>query len=294
MLITNTQADGLLSTLAHLSGLDQRLTERCSGLIRAQQYDQAVSSAFVVLEERLRDALGVSGGAGVNLSEKAFAPDKGDLVDRLGRPRREVDGIRDLFVGAFTAYRNRAAHFVAGYSLDEARAIIHLVNLLLLILKQLEEIPDHPIRQDVADLLDADARLRLCSFLEKLEEIGIRKASGEATTAYKATLKYHPPSWEAPREYPVTVLYVHASGGKPVLSFRTVSLAQVVGLDVDSLQRELLQLGCIRVAAKTTPIRLHLDRYNDQKTFDQLLGVLRDMMDRHRVSHAPSESKTTA
>jgi hypothetical protein len=66
----------------------------------------------------------------------------GDLVPRLNLPRGEIEGIRHLFVGAFRAYRNRAAHTVAGYSLDEAWGIIHLVNLLLLILRQVEQAPE--------------------------------------------------------------------------------------------------------------------------------------------------------
>lgn len=284
MLITNAQTDELLSTFSHLSGLDEQLAEMCTGLIRSQRYDEAVSRAFVVLEERLRETLGVPGGSGVPLSEKAFAPDSGDLVDRLMRPRSEVDGIRNLFVGAFKAYRNRAAHTMAGYGLDEARAIIHLVNLLLLILEQVREAPAHSIRRDVAELLEPEARARLRSFLASLEDIGIRKEEGQSKTPYQATLEYHPSSWDVPAPHPVTVFYLTASKGEPKLTFRSISLAEVVGLDIGSLEQALLQLGAVRVSAKTTPIRLHLNRYNDQETFDRLYDILRDMLDQHRVS----------
>jgi hypothetical protein len=219
----------------------------------------------------------------VHLSEKAFAPDSGDLVCRLNRPRGEVDGIRDLFVGAFKAYRNPAAHTVADYTLDEARATIHLVNLLLLILEQVRQAPSHPIRQDVADLLEPEARRRLRSFLGSLEDIGIRKGQGKAKTPYQATLKYHPSSWEAAAPHKVTLFYLQASQEKPMLSFRTPSLGQVVGLDAESLEQDLLQLGCVRVRAKSTPIRLHIDRHNAQETFAQLYRLLRDLMEKHRV-----------
>jgi uncharacterized protein (TIGR02391 family) len=288
MLITNTQADELFSTLSRLSGLEEQLSATCGGLIRSQRYDEAVSRAFVVLEERLRDMLNISGGAGVNLSEKAFAPDKGDLIDRLMRPRSEVDGIRNLFVGAFKAYRNRAAHTMADYTLDEARAIIHLVNLLLLILEQVREAPAHSIRKDVAELLEPESRRRLRSFLGSLEDIGIRKGEGKSKTPYQATLEYHPPSWEVSAAHTVTMFYLTASKGEPKLTFRSISLAHVVGLDIDSLEQTLLQLGATRVRAKTTPIRLNLNRYNDQETFDRLFGILRDLMDRHHVSHVAS------
>jgi uncharacterized protein (TIGR02391 family) len=283
MLITSSQADELLSTLSNLSGLDPRLAETCGGLIRSQRYDEAVSRAFVVVEERLRDTLGVRGGSGVHLSEKAFAPDSGDLVDRLGRARGEVDGIRNLFVGAFKAYRNRAAHTMADYTLDEARAIIHLVNLLLLILEQVGKAPSHPVRQDVANLLEPGAIARLRSFLENLDAIGIRKGEGKSGTPYQATLQYNPPSWEAPRPYAVTVFYLITIRGKPMLAFRNASLEQVVGLDLDSLEQDLLRAGCVRVGVKTTRIRLYLDRYNDQEAFDELYRILRDLMEKHRV-----------
>ena len=283
MLITNGQADELLSTLSDLSGLDEQLTETCAGLIRAQRYDEAVTRAFVVLEERLRATLDVPGGAGVNLSEKAFARDTGALVDRLMRPRSEVDGIRSLFVGAFKAYRNRAAHTVADYSLDEARAIIHLVNLLLFILEQVRQAPSHPIRHDVAELLKPGATRRLRAFLGSLRELGIRHGEGKSATPYQATMEYNRPSREAPSPYTVTIFYLRTIRGKPLLAFRSVSLAQVAGIDLESLEQKLVQAGCVRVGVKTTPIRLYLDRHNNQDTFDRLYTILGDLMDKHRV-----------
>jgi hypothetical protein len=199
------------------------------------------------------------------------------------RPRGEVDGIRNLFVGAFKAYRNRAVHTVAGYSLDEARAIIHLVNLLLFILDQVGEIPDHPIRQDVADLLEPEAIMRLRAFLESLDDIGIRKGQGKSATPYHATMEYHRPSQDLPGPDEVTVFYLTTIKKKPMIAFRSASLGQVVGLDLDSLEEDLLQAGCVRVGVKTTPIRLYLDRYNDQGTFSRVYGILRDLMEKHRV-----------
>jgi uncharacterized protein (TIGR02391 family) len=283
MLITSRQTDELLLTLSELSGLDPTLAETCGSLIAAQRYDEAVSRAFVLLEEELRDTLDVAGGAGVHLSEKAFAPDGGDLVDRLMRPRSEVDGIRNLFVGAFKAYRNRAAHTLADYTLDEARAIIHLVNLLLLVLQQVRAVPTHPIRQDVAELLEPGALRRLRSFLGSLSDIGVRKGEGKTATPYRATMEYHRPSREAPSPYKVTIFYLMTIRGTPMLAFRSASLARVAGLDLDSLEQRLMEAGCVRVGVKTTPIRLYLDRHSDEKTFNRLYGILQDLMEKHRV-----------
>jgi hypothetical protein len=79
------------------------------------------------------------------------------------------------------------------------------------------------------------------------------------------------------------VFYLYPTRGKPVLAFRTISLEQVAALDLDSLEQELMALGCVRAHAKTTPIRLYLDQHNDQATFDQLYAILRDLMEKHRV-----------
>lgn len=277
MLITDEQVGELLSKLSDLSGLDQELVERCGLLIRSDRYDEAVGRAFVVLEERLRELLEVRGGSGVDLSQKAFSPKKGQLVDRLYLPPAEVEGIRDLFVGAFRAYRNRAAHTLAGYSLDEGRAIIHLVNLLLSVLEKARRAPMQQVPQEVAQLLGPAATERLQLFLQSLQEIEIGRGEGKTWIPYRATLEYDWPSWEKPRPHQVTVLYLTVSGGKPIIAFHSAGLSRVVGLDIDRLEGNLLQSGCVRVAAKSTPIRLFLNQHNDQDTFDRLYEILRSL-----------------
>jgi uncharacterized protein (TIGR02391 family) len=240
MLITNEQVDDLLTKLSDLSGLDPKLAEMCGSLIRSQQCDEAVSRAFVVLEERLRELLGVRGGAGVHLSEKAFAPKGGQLVDRLLLPPAEIEGIRDLFVGAFKAFRNRAAHTMAGYSLDEARAIIHLTNLLLLILEQARHIPVR-VPETIAQLLDPAATGRLRVFLEKLRDIGIERAEGVAWIPYKATLNYKQPAWDGHRPHRATVFYLLVRSNEPEIAFNSTSLSRVDGLNVEQLALPLTE-----------------------------------------------------
>jgi uncharacterized protein (TIGR02391 family) len=283
MLITNDQVDDLLTKLSDLSGLDPKLTEVCGPLIRSQQYDEAVSRAFVVLEERLRELLGVRGGAGVNLSEKAFAPKSGQLVDRLLLPAAEVEGMRDLFVGAFKAFRNRAAHTMAGYDLDEARAVIHLVNLLLLMLEKARHVPMR-VPEHIAQLLNPTAVERLRVFLERLEDIGISAAEGKEWIPYKALVKYQHPTWDKPRTHQATLFYLMVRANKPMISFSTYTLARVVGLDMKQLETDLMQAGCLRDPAKATSIRLLLDQHNDQGTFDRLSRILQELMDKHRVT----------
>lgn len=283
MLITNDQIDELTGTLLALSGLDSELIERCGLLIRSERYDEAVSRAFVVLEERLRDLLGVPGGSGVNLSEMAFAPKSGRLLDRLQRPRAEAEGIRDLFVGAFRAYRNRAAHTIAGYTLNEARGIIHLVNLLLLILAEVSEAPGDPILLNVMRHLDPAASERLLSFLESLEGIGFRRGEAKGSIPFQAVLEFQASGWDEPRPHLLTVFYLYMSGGEPVFAFRTGSggLVCVPGFNTTKIEARLLDAGCVQVSAKSTPIRLNLENRNEQSVFDQLIAILNDLLEEY-------------
>jgi len=283
MLITHAQVDELLSQLSDLSGLDEELVERCSLLIRSERYDEAVGRAFVVLEERLRESLAVRGGAGVDLSQKAFTPETGQLVGRLNLPQGEVEGIRDLFVGAFRAFRNRAAHTVAGYGLDEARSIIYLVNLLLMVLERARRAPTERVPKRVAEALAPAATDRLQRFLDSLQGIGIRRGQGRGTCPYRATLEYKAPSWKASKPHAVTVFYLYATKGKPVVAFNSKMLTLVVGLEIEPLEADLLQAGCTRTVAKQSPIKLLLSEQNDQATFDRLYEILGGLMDKHRV-----------
>lgn len=83
MLLTDPQIDELVTKLASLSGLDDQIVAQCSPLMRAGRHDAAVGAAFVVLEERLREALGVSGGTGRDLVSMAFNPETGRLRKRF-------------------------------------------------------------------------------------------------------------------------------------------------------------------------------------------------------------------
>lgn len=283
MLITNTQVDELLSTLTNLSGLDEELVEICGGLMRSERYDEAVSRAFVVLEDRLRSLLGVRGGMGVNLAQKAFGSKNGEFLDRMNRPAAEVEGIQNLFVGAFRAYRNRAAHTVAGYSLAEAQGIIHLVNLLLLILDQVSQSPTEQVPQEVAEVLGPTATERLRVFLDKLKAIGIKSESGKTVIPYQANVKFQSPSWAEPRPHFTTIFYLSKSANNPRLQFHSAGFRHIVGLDIERVEADLLQAGCVRVSAAGTPIRLFLSEHNDQATFDRLYEILRALMDKHGV-----------
>ena len=283
MLITSDQVDELLAGLAELTELDEELVQRCGFLIRTERYDEAVGRAFVVLEERMRALMGLSGGAGRHLVNKLFSSNDTQFTDRLYRPAEEIAGLRAIFEGSFAAFRNRAAHTVAGYRRDEARAIIHLVNLLLLILDHMRVTSERHIQPEIDDALDPAATERLLRFLARLGEIGFVREEGSSQDAYKATLLYKFREWDEHKPHPVTVLYLN-KGAEPSLRFRMEMLSLVKGLDLEDLQTKLLSAGCTRANRSTTPVELLLTRRNDQATFDRLYEILENLMRKHQVA----------
>jgi hypothetical protein len=282
MLITNEQVDELVSVLADMSGLDEQLVEQCGDLVRAQRYDEAVSLAFVVLEERLRKLMSLRGGSGRDLVSKLFSDKDMQLIDRLHLPEEEWKGVRGIFDGAFAAYSNRAAHTVAGYTRDEARAIVHLVNLLLLIVGQLQQAPKQHVPDAMAQLLGPAVTHRLNLFLDSLPKIGIVRAKGTQYIPYKARLLYHAESWDKPGGYRFAVFYL-CMAEVPILSFNIGALKRVPGLDTEALAGLLLQAGCTRSPSKDFPIQLLLPERNDQGTFDRLYDILWDLVEKHGV-----------
>ena len=289
MLITSDQVDELLTTLADLSGLDEELVQRCALLMRTERYDEAVGRAFVVLEERMRALMGTGGGAGRHLVNTLFSSKDTQFTDRLRRPEEEVAGLRDIFSGSFAAFRNRAAHTVAGYTRDEARAIIHLVNLQLMVVDQMEKAPPLPkeapqqqVPKEVAEILEPSVTQRLELFLDRLKEIGIFRTEGKQYLPYKARVRYHAAHWDKPRPHHVAIFYL-LKWENPALGFNSGGLQSIPGLEVEDLEAQLERSGCTRVAAKSYRIRLNLTERNDQATFDRLFDILADLIGRHQV-----------
>jgi len=284
MLLTRLQIEKLEKTLIELSRLDESLARKCGPLIKAERYDEAVGAAFVVLEERLRKALKVPGGTGVDLSQKAFTPGRGDLTRNLDlRRTSEEEGIRDLFVGAFKAYRNRAAHTFAGYTLEESCAVIGLVNLLLLILCQTEVKWYDKLAREVAETVSPEAARRFRDFLLRLEQLGIRHYEGKTWEPFKASVLYQAKGWPEPRHWETAVFYFVRTGkDAPTIDFPMGGdLRKVVDFDREHMEQRLLEVGCERVARKMNTIRLVLTERNDQATFDRLYDVIREYVERY-------------
>lgn len=100
----------------------------------SRHFDDAVLTAFKVVEERLRKVVGQPGYSARKLIETAFNPTTGTLNDSssLGG---QIEGRYFLFRGAFQSYRNSPAHGFPNWNADEAFDLVVLANRLLIILE---------------------------------------------------------------------------------------------------------------------------------------------------------------
>jgi len=111
--------------------LDKDIIENC---IRKKDAEDIVTSAFRILEERIREKIGVSFERhGSDLVNEALNPKTGKLV--FGKTEGEREGLFHLFRGSILFLRNPPSHrFIREYSDFEIFEIVCLVNLLINIL----------------------------------------------------------------------------------------------------------------------------------------------------------------
>lgn len=117
------------------SVLDDELATRVLDEYEDGHYQSALRTAFVVLEERVRDEGGFrQSDHGANLMTEAFRPE-GPLS--MGKTEAEEEGTMLLYRSAIMALRNPASHrFVDEADKDYARDVIHTVNLLLRVMNR--------------------------------------------------------------------------------------------------------------------------------------------------------------
>ncbi|MFC7072974.1 TIGR02391 family protein [Halovenus rubra] len=113
------------------SVLDNELVERSISQYESGHYQSAVQSAFIVLEERVRDRGNFGRDIhGSDLMTEAFTPERGPLS--FGETGSEQEGVMFLYRGAMQSLRNPASHrFIEEVDEEYARDVIHTVNLLL-------------------------------------------------------------------------------------------------------------------------------------------------------------------
>jgi uncharacterized protein (TIGR02391 family) len=131
--------------------VDEELRSDCVELLRDRKYYiDAIRRASVVLETRLREAIGGTGAGmqyGAALVHYALDKDSGRLI--ISEHPTEQDGVHALFSGAFAFVRNPPAHKKLKYTEVEAWQVISLIDYLLSLLRQAkprEGLPRAPSR----------------------------------------------------------------------------------------------------------------------------------------------------
>lgn len=282
MILTDNEIRQIRRSIETQAGLDEELMRRCGHLIHMEAFDEAVRSAFVLLEERLREAVNGEGMTGTNLANHAFNPKNGILAKHLGHTESEREGLRELYSGAFKLFRNPTAHGVVGYSAAEGKAIISLVDLMLKILKRAEELPPPGLFPDyvetalgkLEEALGPGAASRLRVFLGKcVEELGLRPGAGKQWVPFKKYASYQPEQWDEPRAHLIAVFYLVVPGQGYSLHFSTSYYTNVVGFNVDRLVEELTELG-FQPFGKNQEPRVDLRVHNNQAFFDALFDLI--------------------
>jgi uncharacterized protein (TIGR02391 family) len=116
--------------------LHPRITDKCSALYGAGEFDSAVFSAFRAVEEHLRQRLGAAAtDLGVMLVSTAFGQKDPRLF--VSDVPAEQESIHALFRGAIGAFKNPLSHRSVGHS-DPAR-VFELLALASLLLRTIDE-----------------------------------------------------------------------------------------------------------------------------------------------------------
>jgi uncharacterized protein (TIGR02391 family) len=282
MILTDGEMEQIRQAIETQAGLDEELVRRCGPLIHMAKFDEAVRSAFVLLEERLRSMIDGEGMTGTRLANTAFNPVNGPLAQQLGHTGAEREGLRELYSGAFKLFRNPTAHSVVGYSAAEGKAIIGLVDLMLKMLERAEKMPPPGLLPDnvekVVTTLETSvgpgAASRCRAFLGRCMELGFRPGAATYWIPIKRYAFTQYDHWDEPKRYRIPVFYIEARKSSNRISFPlNTYYVKAVGLDIDPIADELSALG-FRPSGKHRNLVIDLRTCNDQEFFNELFDLV--------------------
>lgn len=283
MILTDKEMQQIRQAIEGQARLDEELLGRCGHLLHVGAVDEAVRSAFVLLEQRLRKLVREKGMTGAQLANYAFNSKDGPLAKHLGRTRSEREGLRELYSGAFKLFRNPTAHGTVGYDAADGKAIIGLVNLMLRTLRRAEELPApesfppnvESMLGSIEEEIGPGATSRLRMFLGKCMKAGLKPSPhARQWIPFRQYGLYKPDHWDEPKSHSIAVFYLSKHGSEHKLSFPTHSYYRnVVGFNVDRLIGELLELG-FRSVGKNQEPRIDLRMHSDEVFFDTLLNLV--------------------
>lgn len=282
MILTDKELRDLREVLDVQSGLNAELLQHCGMLIHLGKFDEAVRTAFILLEERLRRMVGQEGMTGTNLANYAFNVDTGPLAKHLASNKSEREGLRELYSGAFKLFRNPSAHGVVGYSQAEGKAIIGLVNLLLLFLDRADELPPPqslpPHVEKVLVMIEkeigVDVAGRLRVFLGKTQKLGLKSPAATNWLPFRCYALQTRSNWSEPRAHHLPIFYLVADEKNPYLWFPINQYyTSVVGIDTEPYVRILRKLG-FTLYGQNRDYRLNLRDKNSTEFFEALFELV--------------------
>jgi uncharacterized protein (TIGR02391 family) len=282
MLLTDNELRLVRQAIETQAGYDGELIARCGPLFSIEAFDNAVQQAFVVLEERLRKALSKERATGRQLIDYGFSSE-GPFTKSLEEDPAEREALKALFTGAFSLYRNPAAHTIVGYDRAEARAIISLVDLLLKRLDRLASMRQparlHPAAQQalaaIAAANDAQVAARTRAFIGKCLNLGYEiRLTGKQWIPFIKTALAKYDQWPAPRPHQVTAFYLYTSAKDQGLWFPVNQLhTHVVGCDIEQIKSKLKALE-FKPTGKYKDYSVSFGQQNSQAFFDAVCELL--------------------
>jgi uncharacterized protein (TIGR02391 family) len=288
MILTDLELNRLRETLEAQANLDDDLVQRCANLLHLGAYDEAVRSAFILLEERLREMMGEDGMTGTNLANAAFNTKDGPLAKHLGSNPSEREGLRELYSGAFKVFRNPSAHSAVGYSSSDGKEIIIFVNLLLRILKRAEDLPVSGFfPQNIENTLllaeksiGASAASRLRVFLGACMKEGVQPSSSpKQWIPFQKHALFKAPGWTDYKSHKIALFYIVPTGSTLVLHFPiNYYYSKVYEFNTDMLVDRLSGLG-FYAAGKNGELQADLKTLNNETFFKNLLELICDVAD---------------
>jgi uncharacterized protein (TIGR02391 family) len=283
MILTDDELNKLRDAIESQISIDDELLRRCGKLLHLGAYDEAVRSAFVLLEERLREMLGEESMTGANLANAAFNTKDGPLSKHLGKNISEREGLRELYSGAFKVFRNPSAHSAVGYDSSDGKEIVSLVNLLLRILKRAEELPppdsfpanlENALRE-IEDNIGASATSRLRVFLGNCMKAGILPSnSPKQWIPFRTHAQFKASNWKEYKTHKIAVFYVVVAGSTIAIQFPiNYYYSKVNGFNTDWLDEELSALG-FYVVGSNKELQADLKNLNTENFFNSLFDVV--------------------
>ncbi|MFS1473560.1 TIGR02391 family protein [Vibrio lentus] len=109
---------------------DLALRDSVLPLVHGRHYDSAIRKAFIVLTDRLRKCFGITDRIDGDQLVNAVFGKGGDIVLALDESQKQA--YRNLLSGIYGVYRNKFAHNDMTPTLAEVKAVLEMINNIII------------------------------------------------------------------------------------------------------------------------------------------------------------------